>query len=56
MPRMRTTNKSYAKSLVGKINTHCRLQRSCQAEVPQAKIFAQLLAKVEGLQKTNSTL
>ena len=29
-------------------------REAVQAEVPQAKIFTQLLAKVEGLQKTVS--
>ena len=53
MPRMRTANKSYAKAWWGGGEIPIAGNREAvQAEVPKAKIYAQLLAKVEGLQKT----
>ena len=54
MPRMRTTNKSYAKAGWGEEIPIAGYREAVQAEVPQAKIFTQLLAMVEGLQKTVS--
>ena len=51
MPRMRTENESYAKAWWGGKIPIAEDGEAVQAEVPQAEIYAQLLAKVESLQE-----